>query len=317
MPVPSVPTPSPGPATTAGTLTVWLVASGPVLAALITVVGTLVMRAYVDGRLKRAIDLAVARLTTDAARELELLRAEIARLRAESDADLAFRLQARIHGYADLHPLAHQLREAARAADTALQEALHGGDGEPSADRVADWAYRMIAPHALGRLLAGALTDADSDVAPELAHCHALVQRLRAVWLAPPELLGTHPAVEPPERPVGGLTDGAIDALVQALIVTGNGRAEVLSLGAYRTRLAAAGDGLRSLAVPVRLWLMAARAGEHPCLSRVAAGQHLLLVALGNGVTVAAAPDLAPPLPRLRPGDDMAAATYLRAAVPA
>jgi len=263
--------PSPVTATTTGTTgsSEWFLAP-LIIAAVITLIGNLVGKAYVDGRLKRLGDQAIASFTAKAARDLEELRAAIASQKAERDAERSHASEARRRAYLELEPLFFQLRSSAHEAHVSMQELLrHDKQIQPRASEEAalDWGYRILSPQAVRACIDRRLTYRDLILESEFLSTYEAARQLREVMAPSPDnLITTQDSND--RRPSSDfeflpqLSRGDIDRAIHELTITTQESGRCITFGEYQARLHTQGSQLRSALLPFTLLYEKAERGS-------------------------------------------------------
>jgi hypothetical protein len=172
----STPSPSPsraplseGTAGVIGTLLAPLVVAAVATAAL-----ALLGRLYVDGRLKRLGEGAIADFNAAASRQLETLKGELTRVRSEHEAELAYRYEARRRLYTQLQPLFFQLRSLCADAHAAVHELAGSPELRKDDDRLGSVVHTLMAPQVIVRIIMESLAELDLAVDDRLQHRYAL-----------------------------------------------------------------------------------------------------------------------------------------------
>lgn len=157
-----------------------------IVAALIALVGTLVSLAvgklYVDGRLNRQTQLAVAKFKAEADSELENLRSSIAEVRARSQAEIDASVAARIAIQLEIEPLVFQVRQSATSGHDALERFLYDASRAMTEQARQLLLYDIFAPQAMLRRLLPKLGDQLLVASPEARRMAAADIAFRRFW---------------------------------------------------------------------------------------------------------------------------------------
>jgi hypothetical protein len=251
---------------------------GPmVTAAVITIVGTLITRAYVDGRLKRLHDRDLSNLNAAFAKELEQIKGQISKDISDAAAQREYEMAMKRRGQEQISPVLAQLRTAGERAHSMIHDLItmphcpSDGDGYR---RV----YELVAPLAIARLLESRLTEEDVEVEPLRGRKLRIAHDLRASWEGGALRTRNGPSAVDTEIQLNRYFSLNIVDALSAEMTEQDG---VIEPGQFLQRLTMPQDPLRSIVTPVHLALTDAQLLSSTPVRNLLKRQDILLFALG------------------------------------